>query len=253
LTDFCDTLAPADLGSHLFIACLPKSGSSFLRNALLGLTGYRDTFLFYAGAPNEHDLYLPTLLEFATVNTVTQQHARATEANVHLMQAFGITPVVLVRNIFDALVSLDDFYHSGASFSTFFFPDYIQLTPEQRFDLLIDHVAPWYLQFYASWDRVARENRLRVHWLTYETLIADKPAAVREVLAFLGLAVPDDRLVASLAKTESDKTRNRFNQGVTGRGLRRFSVEQVQKIHRLASYFPLTDFTQIGIRGNSST
>ena len=160
LADFCDTLQPSELAPHLFIACLPKSGSSFLRNALLRLTGFRDTYLFYAGAPNEHDLYLPSLLEFATVPTVTQQHARASEANLHLLQGFGLRPVVLVRNLFDALVSLDDFYHQGASFSTFFFPGYLRLSPEERLDLIVDHVAPWYLQFYASWLRAEQDARL---------------------------------------------------------------------------------------------
>jgi tetratricopeptide (TPR) repeat protein len=247
LTDFCDTLGPEALGRHLFIACFPKSGSSFLRNVLLHLTGFRDTYLFYAGAPNEHDLYLPSLLEFATVNTITQQHARASEGNVQLMQGFGITPVVLVRNIFDALVSLDDFYHSGASFSTFFFSDYLQLTPEQRLELLIDHVAPWYMQFYASWLRVERDQRLRVHWLTYEELIADKPAAFRRILDFWGIGVDEERLRAALAAAEGEKKRNRFNQGVTGRGAKRFTPAQVEKIIGLTAYFPLLSFERIGI------
>ena len=247
LSDFCDTLGAEALGQHLFIACFPKSGSSFLRNALLHLTRYRDTYLFYAGSPNEHDLYLPSLLEFATVNTVTQQHARASEANIQLMQGFGIHPVVLVRNIFDALVSLDDFYHSGASFSTFFFPDYLKLTPESRLDLLIDHVAPWYLQFYASWTRVERDQRLRVHWLTYEDMIADKAAALRGILAFWGFAIEDEPLAAALRATEGEKKRNRFNQGVTGRGAKRFSAEQMQRIEALAKYFPLLSFERIGI------
>lgn len=247
LADFCDTLQPADLAPHLFIACLPKSGSSFLRNALLQVTGFRDTFLFYAGAPNEHDLYLPTLLEFATVPTVTQQHARASEANVHLLQGFGMRPVVLVRNLFDALVSLDDFYHSGASFSTFFFPDYLRLTPEERLDLIVDQVAPWYLQFYASWVRVEQERRLPLLWLTYEEMIADKPGTLRRLLEFWHLPRDEARLAAALSQVEGDRKATRFNQGVTGRGELRLSVAQRERIVRLTRSFPLTSFARLGI------
>lgn len=253
LTDFCDTLRPEELAPHLFIACLPKSGSSFLRNALLQLTGFRDTYLFYAGAPNEHDLYLPSLLEFATVPTVTQQHARASEANVHLMQGFGLRPVVLVRNLFDALVSLDDFYHAGASFSTFFFPDYLRLSPEERMDLIVDHVAPWYLQFYASWVRVEQERRLPLLWLTYEEMIADKAGTLRRLCAFWNLPVDEAKLTAALGHVETDRKATRFNQGVTGRGQLRLSPAQRERILRLTSSFPLTSFARLGIPSTTLT
>ena len=45
---------------------------------------------------------------------MTHQHCRATEANVQLMQAFGIRPVVLVRDLHDVIVSLRDYFNGGA-------------------------------------------------------------------------------------------------------------------------------------------
>ena len=111
LSDFTTEITPKPLGRHLFIACVPKSASTFLKNLLVNVTGYRDLFTVYAAGQSEHEIYLPTLREFAHLDTVTQQHCRASDANVHLMQAFGIRPVVLVRNIFDSVMSLLDFYN----------------------------------------------------------------------------------------------------------------------------------------------
>lgn len=118
LEDYTRAYKPQQLGLHLFIACAPKSGSTFLKNVLVRLTRFKDLFTVYAALQNEHELDLPQMVKFGTVNTVTQQHCRATEANIQLMQAFGIKPVILVRNIFDTVVSLLDFYKGGFTFST---------------------------------------------------------------------------------------------------------------------------------------
>ena len=99
------------------------------------------------------------------------------------MQAFGIRPVVLVRNIFDSVMSLLDFYNiQGAYQSTYFRADFPSLDEETQIDLLIDNVIPWYFQFVASWSLVEKQGRLQVLWLSYEELTGDKPAAIQRVL-----------------------------------------------------------------------
>src|ERR1700752_201971 len=77
LSDFTNEITPEQLGRHIFIACAPKSGSTFLKNLLTNITGYRDMFAVYAAGQTEHEIYLPTLREAAHLDTVTQQHCRA--------------------------------------------------------------------------------------------------------------------------------------------------------------------------------
>jgi hypothetical protein len=112
LSDYTDTLEPDELAPHLLIACQPKSGSTFLKNILCEATGFRDTYLFHAAELSTQELFYPVLLEFADVPTVTHQHCRATEANLQMMQAFGMRAVVLVRNLFD------DVLRKNVAFST---------------------------------------------------------------------------------------------------------------------------------------
>jgi tetratricopeptide (TPR) repeat protein len=248
LSDFTTDITREQLGRHIFIACVPKSASTFLKNVLSNLTGFRDIFMVYAAGQNEHELYLPTLREFAHFDTVTQQHCRASDANVHMMHAFGIKPVVLVRNIYDSVMSLLDFYNiQGAYFNTYFRADFATMDEETKIDLLIDNVVPWYMQFVASWDLVEKQKRLEISWLRYEDLISDKPAAIQQVLNFYGLGAQQKAVEAKIRETESEARKIRFNKGVAGRGTTGLSDQQKERIRRFSKYYPTTDFGRIGL------
>lgn len=248
LSDYTSAYKEADLGRHIFITCAPKSGSTFLKNVLAGVTGFRDTFTVYASLQNEQELDLPHFQKFGNINTVTQQHARASEANVQMMQAFGVRPVVLVRNIYDTAASLLDFYTQGFTFSTFFDKEeFASFDQDQKLDLLIEYVLPWFFQFYASWQRAERDGRLEMLWITYEEMIADKKALVRRVLEFYGIKAAPLKIAEQIVKTEAQAEKNRFNVGVAGRGKVVLSDEQRERIRRLGRHFPSIDFGLIGL------
>ena len=246
LSDFTTEITPERLGRHVFIACVPKSASTFLKNLLVNLTGYRDLFTVYAAGPSEHEIYLPTLREWAHVDTVTQQHCRASDANIHLMQAFGIRPVVLVRNIFDSVMSLFDFYNNGAFQSSYHRADWQELDNETKIDLLIENVIPWYFQFVASWDLAEKQKRVDLHWLTYEELIADKPSSVLKVLKFYGLGASRRGLEQRIRQIESEERKIRFNKGIVGRGSG-LNDRQKERIRRLTRFYPTTNFGRVGL------
>ena len=247
LSDFTTEISPEQLGRHIFIACVPKTASTFLKNLLESLTGYRDLFTVYAAGQTEHEIYLPTLREYAQIDTVTQQHCRASDANIHLMQAFGIRPVVLVRNIFDSVMSLLDFYNKGAFKTSYYRADWLALDEEMKIDLLIENVIPWYFQFVASWELAEKQKRLEMHWLTYEELIADKPSTVLKVLEFYGLGAARRGVEERIREIESEERKNRFNKGIAGRGQSGLNDRQKEQIRRATRYFPTTDFGRIGL------
>jgi tetratricopeptide (TPR) repeat protein len=247
LGDFTNAFAPEDLRPYLFIACMPKSGSTFLKNALLLSAGVPERMLAFAYMQNEQELHLPHLIDAAREVCVTQQHCRATDANVQLMQAFRIRPVVLVRNLFDIVASLYDFYDMGALPNTFFENCWAGLDRQRRLDLIIDHVMPWYIQFYVSWFEAIEQRRLEGMWLTYEQLVADKPAAVSRIHRFAGLDVAEREAARAVAFLDQHKEMNRWNKGVSGRGEETLSEAQKQRIRALAAYFPDVDFSRIGL------
>jgi Sulfotransferase domain len=248
LADFAPELSEAELGRHIFIACMPKSGSTFLKHVLCALTGWREATLTYAFLQNEEELYLPHLRAVASADTVTQQHCRATVPNVQLMQAFAIRPIVLVRNLFDAVVSYTDFFDNGATVNTFFQGRWDSLERERRIDLIIDHFVPWYLGFYVSWTDAMARGQLDCMLLRYEDMIADKPGTLERLADFYGLDIPAAECAAAVAAIEGDpdKAKTRFNKGKAGRG-EELSEAQTARIRALAGYYHDVDFAPIGL------
>jgi len=248
LTDYAPGLSEADLGRHILIACMPKSGSTFLKHALCKLTGWREASLTYAFLQNEEELYLPHLRSVARQDTVTQQHCRATIPNIQMMQAFDIRPIVLVRNLFDTIVSYTDFFDTGATVNTFFAGRWETLERDRRLDLMIDHFVPWYLAFFASWSDAMAAGRLDCHLLCYEDMIADKPGALRRLAAFYDFdaSANDCEAAVTIIEGDEDKEKTRFNKGKSGRGTE-LSEPQRDRIRALAGYYHDIDFSPIGL------
>jgi tetratricopeptide (TPR) repeat protein len=246
LADYDPDLDDADLGNHVFIACMPKSGSTFLKTALCALTTWPEAVLTYAYLQNEQELYLPYLRKVARENTVTQQHCRATEPNLQMMRAFQIRPIVLVRNLFDVVVSYTDFIDGGAKTHTFFAKRWDGQPRERRIDLMIDHFMPWYLAFFASWSDVQAEGLLDCHFLRYEDMNTDKLGTLVRLADFCDLGKTTADCEAALELVESHKNVTRFNKGEAGRG-DELSARQKDRIRELASYYADIDFSPVGL------
>ena len=248
LTDYSDLLEPQQLAPHLLLACQPKSGSTFLKNVLAEVTGFRDIYLFHAAELSAQDIFYPILLEFADTPTVTHQHCRATEANLQILQAFGMRAVVLVRNLHDVLVSLREFFTGGAIVGTRFdVPAWHTLSLEQQMDLLIDLVVPWHLEFLASWQQAEREKRLPILWLTYEEAMRDKQGTIDRILDFHHLSISSEKIQSSITSVLATPEKNRMNKGISGRGDAALTEMQKARIHHLSAYFPSTDFASYGL------
>ena len=247
LADFLPGTTPGRLGRHALIACMPKSGSSFLKEALCALTGWADTPLTFAYLQNEQEIYLPYLQRAAASDTVTQQHCRATAPNVQILQAFGIRPVVLVRRLEDIAVSLADFYDQGATSNSFFAEAWPGLDRAAKLDLIVDHVMPWYAAFHASWERAARNDQLDCLMVSYEEMIADKPGTLAAIAGFLGLGKSEAECAAAVRAAEGDAARTRLNKGGAGRGAEALSDAQKTRLRRLFDIYPGVDLERVGL------
>lgn len=236
-----------DRHNHILIACMPKSGSTFLGRALMESTEYMFFFLSYGGGRNEQDLDLPRVVRSMDFDTVTQQHLRATEPNLEILNTFSINPVILVRNLFDVLVSLRDYadrrFPSGPV--VYLTEEFYRMNPENQLDMLIDLAAPWYIHFYVSWYKACQKGSCEALWVTYEELIKDKPRILKRILDFYGLDLPKQKLCEAVKRSEKKFTR--MNKGVSGRGREMLSEDQKERICQMTQYYPKVDFSRIGI------
>ncbi|MBT4890932.1 MAG: hypothetical protein HON65_15410 [Rhodospirillales bacterium] len=247
--DFCMLNMPGDIGKTIMIACIPKSGSTFLHSVLMEATGYPGPKLCLSYANEENMLSPEFIRSIYGVNKIAQEHCRALPHNLAIMQAYNMDIVVLVRNIFDSLVSLRDMLLSETKGSRMaFFQDNLPaMSEEQQLDAVITRWAHWQLDFYVSWVMAFRENRVRGTIWTYENLMADKPAAVQKILQQVNHEISFEKAQEAVASVEGDKVRSRLNVGVSGRGRELMNERQIESIQSMTKFYPGIDFSPLGL------
>ena len=237
-------------GPYVFVACMPRTGSTFLTETLCELTGFKRVELTDAFAENEQELDVPRLLDAYSYGSVTQQHVCANRRTVELMRDFGIRPVVLVRNIFDVVVSIRHFLltEGCGKWPTFFTTDerFRRLDEQSQYEQIVELGLPWYFDFFVSWAEATARGALDTMWLTYEAAAADWPAALRRVAGFYGLEVSSG-IEGALARTTARAASLRLNKGLPGRGDAVLEAATRERIRRYTRFYPDVDFTPIGL------
>lgn len=237
----------------IVIAAAPKSGSTFLMHTLIQLTGYSHFRLCSAYSTNEHDLYLPALCIADYVGCVSQMHMKGTFHNAGLLNMFGIKPIILVRRIYDIVISLlydlrekeklEEFGNGYKGYSFIWQDEAIRsLDDERLLDLIIDLIVPWYVNFYVSWYRLCERGSVNAIWITYEDMMADKHNTVNSILNFVGAKNISNKSEEIFAKRYPT-----FRDGSVGRSDEMLSNDRKDRIKKLFSYYHDIDFGKYGI------
>ena len=209
----------------VLLACFPKSGSSYLSDLIAAQPGFeRAEFTPWYGR-REQELEAERIRPWIGRNCVAQHHVRASGYTLQLVQDFEMTPVVLVRNIGDALASLaDHIANEDPETPVAYFDNRIAaLDWDGRLAAIADLAAPWYINFYVSWWRAVPEAVIR-----YEDVVLSGDASPLKSR----FGIPID------AKLDTEP--RRFNKGVTGRG-----ATVMDDVKKLMRHYPDVDFGAI--------
>lgn len=230
---------------HLLIACFPKSGSSFLALILASLPGFQRVSLIPDYGRREAELSLNHLVvaDRNFPRFVAKHHLRFSHETKRLIESFSLQPIVLVRNIYDVVVSIrDQIKREAVVMAQAYVPPEAPRWESQRIEqFVVDMIIPWYFNFYASWADCS--NRLE---LTYEELIIDPQATVRRIRDKLQIQATDAQVSAAVEAAESDRMSSRFNIGLSGRG-KELGPGVVSKIQEITSYYAFIDLSSIGL------
>jgi hypothetical protein len=238
-------------GPYVFLACMPRTASTFLSEALCELTGFKRAELADAYVENEQELDLPRLLDAYGYGTVTQQHVLANARTVELMQRYSIRPIVLVRNVFDVVISIRDFLHTEGcgKWPTFFCVDerFRELDEATQLEQIVELGLPWYFDFFVSWAEATRGKALETLWVTYEDAVGDWHGTLARIAAFYGIERDADAIELALERTRARASALRLNKGITGRGETLLHASARERVERYARFYSDIDFSPIGL------
>lgn len=233
----------------IFISCFPKTASTFLREVFALGAEMRIAEDGVTGFWHEQDLYEPFILDHRQKRHISRLHMRATEVNIELMQKYDIRPVVLVRNLYDTMVSL--WNHSNNE--SHYFPHallpehYTELSDDEQLDMLVDLSTPWFLGYFYSWKKAESDGHIAPYWLTFEEFISNKTDTVLAICEAFDVSVNPENVRKAVEELDRRKREFRFNKGKKGRGKKTLSQKQIDRIQSLAAHYQDTDFSMIGL------
>lgn len=226
-------------GRRVAVFAMPKSGSSFVQSAIghaanipfLSLTslpadgGATASRFGINGREQEIDelaLILQTIRGGGS--WVAQHHTRFNRYLGFQLRFYRIRPIITVRNIFDAIVSMDDMVMETRTNGEWGLDppyglpgNYPELGREDRLALLAQDFGVWLITFMVSWKRAIASGLADPLILSYERDILDPALLTGRLGDFLELGDTQREALADYAGRRPG-AEARFNKGVTGRG-----------------------------------
>ncbi len=233
------------MNNRILLACMPKSGSTFLQTLLSSLPGINNVALVPEYDRREQEIcsYIVQNLCDRNIDFIAQHHVRCSSATERIIKQYNLNTVVLVRNIYDVIFSIVDHWSTGEIICPMaYVPDELVVwNKEKKFEFIMQMVIPWYINFYVSWMKSNIPNGLL---LTYEDLNASPYQVVKHICEQFEMSFEETEVLKAIAETAEKNTRK--NIGVSGRGLE--TPDHLKNnIKKLAGYYSDVDFTHIGI------
>ena len=198
-------------------------------------------------------IYYPRLLaaKYTGENTISHCHAEPTPTVLKMIKTLDLRPIILMRNLLDALVSRRDMLltnkWAGNILSKSAVNDFISGSHEYQMDIIIDLFANTYMNFFAGWKQFRNDPALNPIYITYQELINDEVALVQRVAAELDKSVSREAIKDISSKISSVGGIN-FFKGVEGRGKDALTRKQIDALRKKATIVGCCDECFLGFK-----
>lgn len=225
---------------RMLVAAPMKSGSTFIsktlstafrlpRVSLIMLLARAYDYAMLGAATRAHEIDELALLSACCRPNgfLAHHHMLASPFLAHQATLYRLDVVLIRRNIFDMLVSLDDFtrkYLAEAAGPETFFKfgvpaNYAALDFDERISRLIDRNLAFYLNYYMSWTLAEQQGLIKPFWISYEDEISGNTQALSGRIAESFARTDDEARRVATAFGEDGATEHvHFNKGIAGRG-----------------------------------
>lgn len=219
--------------ARVLVACMPKSASTSLTNAIGAYPGFRKIALSAAYGDREQELCQIRLSRYNhRGNYVAQQHLRNSMWTQRLIEQYRLSPVVLIRDLPDAVLSFRDHLRreSRDSSAGIFTKAHLLQDDAALEESVVRLAMPWYLSFYVGWRQDPR-----AHFVAYEELVKDPAGVIGDVLRFAGVEPAPSAMTKAVHAFRGPN--NRINLGIAGRG-RALSQRAAEALALLLDQYP---------------
>lgn len=231
----------------LFIAGLPKSGTTWLAQLLGEIPGYR---IRQPSDPDEcvvrHDICEATFAALPWHRySVVKFHTRFTEANLAVIEKFNMRTIVMHRDLRDQCVSR--YFHVLCDPAHRHHQYYRTLSQEDGLSHCIEVTIEEYMPWVQGWRPCLAAHPDRFHEVRYEDLRANPEKVLVRVLSFYGIKLSGEHvsdLVARVAaRTTFDLEKNlslgtgTARKGIVGDWPRYFTEAHVRRFKEACGEF----------------
>ena len=189
----------------LFIAGLPKSGTTWLESMLSNYPGFHDLLIpdvasheLSSGGSHDYELPADMFSRFENMLVVTKMHIRGSPNNVATLRAAGLRYAVLYRDLRDVAVS-HVFYVRQVPWHPEY-PLYTNCSLEDGLSLFAERTLLQFAEWVRSWHENADPESCLI--LKYEDMLSDSAAALALVARHFQLD-DSEAVVSSIADAHS--------------------------------------------------
>ena len=231
---------------RILLACMPKSGSTYMRKVFGLFPGFREVSFVPEYGGREQEICEHTIQKLVTTNCnfIAQHHVRYSTGTLSVINTFDLKVIVLVRNIFDVILSFyDHWLKESTIFPMAFVPsDWECWEKDKAYEFIIDMIVPWYFNFYMSWLTCSIKDN--VVFVNYDDFMKNKPKVMADICQELQIKISDTDINQAFGIIETKKTRK--NVGESGRGST-LSDALKSKVKHMSNYYKGVDFSFIGL------
>ncbi|MEM0983848.1 MAG: sulfotransferase domain-containing protein [Planctomycetota bacterium] len=181
----------------LFIAGLPKSGTTWLEKMISSWPGYHELLIpdvadyeLKSGGSHDYDLPGDTFSRMSGMLVLSKMHVHGSPHNARVLKDAGVPYAVLFRDLRDVAVS-NFFYVRNTPWHPEH-PHYADVSVEQGLATFAERTLPAYAEWVRSWQANRDPERSLV--LRYEELLADVRSRLAELAGLFRLDASDERL-----------------------------------------------------------
>lgn len=236
---------------NILLCAQPKSASLYMVQLLslsLKLTNHQIGFNKAGGS-----IYYPRLLtsKFTGNNTISHCHTEPNRNVLQMISTLDLRPLVLTRNLLDALVSRRDMLirdkRASNILSELAIQRFITGSEEYQMDVIIDLFASNYINFFSGWDQYRQDRNIKPIYITYEQLVNDEMSLVQRVACEFNIRISNNRIRAVSAKIAKAGGIN-YSTGLIGRGRQFITKRQIKHLRQKAEMLGCNNEDFLGFR-----